>query len=136
MNNDNLKLVTDTPSDAAKVMRRNVYEALEEAYDETKKRYRIKLKGVFSDETIAAAVGCSVGLVEKVREEFFGPADQTEPVEEIKQMQSTLAHLEVEVKKLENLANGLLKQIVDHRNKIGVIKDDLREMCKSYGWGH
>ena len=136
MNNDNLKLVTDTPSDAAKVMRRNVYEALEEAYDETKKRYRIKLKGVFSDETIAAAVGCSVGLVEKVREEFFGPADQTEPVEEIKQMQSTLAHLEVEVKKLENLANGLLKQIVDHRNKIGVIKDDLREMCRSYGWGH
>lgn len=136
MNNDNLKLVTDTPSDAAKVMRRNVYEALEEAYDETKKRYRIKLKGVFSDETIAAAVGCSVGLVEKVREEFFGPADQTEPVEEIKQMQSTLAHLEVEAKKLEDLANGLRKQVVDHRNKIGVIKDDLREMCKSYGWGH
>lgn len=72
-----VNIETAVPSDAAKALRRKIYEAIEAAYDEGKKRYRTKLKGEYSDQSLADEVGCSVALVEKVRDEFFGPANRT-----------------------------------------------------------
>lgn len=131
-----VQIDTAVPSDSAKALRRKVYEALEGAYDEQKKRYRAKLKGENSDKSIAEEIGCSVALVEKVREEFFGPADRAEPTEQIKAMQIKLSHLERESDDMDKLAKGLAQQVKEHRNKVGVLKDDLKSLCLEFGWAH
>ena len=131
-----VKIATDVPSDAAKVLRRKVYDAIDEAYDEKGKRYRAKLNGKFSDQSIADDVGCSVQLVEKIREEFFGPAGLSEPVEQIKALQVALSHLERDNTALENLAKGVGQQAREHRQKISVVKDDLKRLCQEFGWAH
>jgi hypothetical protein len=130
------EISTMTPSDSAKVLRRKVYEALEDAYDERFKRYKTKLKGEFTDASIAKTVGCSVDLVTKIRDEFFGPATRAEPTEEIRSLQITLANLEKEGQELNNLAAGLGVQVRAHRQKIGVVKDDLTRLCETQGWAH
>lgn len=131
-----VNLSTDVPSDAAKVLRRRVYDALDEAYDEKAKRYRAKLNGKFTDQTIADGLGCSVKLVEKIREEFFGPAGDSEPVEQIKALQISIAHLEKRSAEMSDMAKGLGVQIKEHQQQVRVVKDDLKRLCQDFGWGH
>lgn len=131
-----VQIATDIPSDAAKVLRRKVYDAIDEAYDEKGKRYRAKLNGKFSDQSIADDVGCSPQLVEKIREEFFGPAGQSEPLEQIKALQIALSHLERDNIAIENLAKGVGQQVREHRQKISVVKGDLKRLCQDFGWAH
>lgn len=130
-----VELDTKTPSDAAKVLRRKVYDALEVAYDEQKKRYRTKLTGEHTDASLADSIGCSVSLVEKIREEFFGPPGRAEPTDQIKAMQTKLSHLERESDDMDKMAAGLTKQAKEHRQKIGVLKGDLKSFVESHGWG-
>lgn len=71
---------TATPSEAAKVVRRLVYTAIEEAYDESGKRY----KSPHSDASIAKDVDCAENLVATVRDEFFGPIGEPPEIDAIR----------------------------------------------------
>lgn len=131
-----LKAVEPDAKKAAKVLRRRVYEAVEEVYDDRFKRYARGLKGLHTDAAIAAKLDCHENVVAKVREEFFGPAQGDEPTEQIKAMQAKIAHMEKEGQDLQALADGLRKQVVGHRKKIGVSKDEMKSMCEEHGWFH
>lgn len=58
-----------TPTEAARAMRRQVIQWLEEAYDVDKSAYRA---GV-TDESIAKETGAALALVKQLREENYGP---------------------------------------------------------------
>lgn len=66
-------------SDAAKRVRRLVYQALEDYYDDAKKCYRPS----FSDATIAKELGASEAFVKSVRESDFGPIAVPTEVQEL-----------------------------------------------------
>jgi len=84
------------PSDAARAQRRLAFMAIEEAYDDTAKRY----KPGHSDASIAKAVGCAEGLVATVRNENFGPAVPPEPPE-VARLRQEIAALGGSIKMLE-----------------------------------
>lgn len=125
-----------SPSDAAKLMRRRAYEIIEENYDEKHKRYKIGLKGPKTDEGMAKLAGCSVSLIENIREEFFGPASIDEPTEQIKELQKDLSFLHRNLKELEDMSAGIRKQAVDLRAKVVRMEAQLKEMCQAHGWYH
>ena len=108
------------PSEAAKIQRRKVFFAIDEAYD--KNHY---INGA-TDESIAKALGVAVTLVRTIREENFGPAGEDPEIikmkallktaeESLNQLQeSTLA----EMVKLENITKDLTSQIYNLRTRI------------------
>jgi len=122
------------PTEAAKALRRRVYEAIEDVYDDKLRCYRMALGGRHSDESISKRLQCAAALVAKVREEFFGPAAPDEPTEEIKSISTDLAHLLRETKEWENLAAGLKKQAVDLRKMATCIEQRLKKLCEAHGW--
>lgn len=124
-----------TPTDDAKAKRREVFMAIEEAYNEARKCYNVGPRGQYTDATIAADVGCAAALVTKVREEFFGPAMSSEPPE-LKPMQETLAYLLKEAAQMEIQAKGLGQQSRTLRKQAEDMEVALAALCKEFGWGH
>lgn len=108
------------PSEAAKVQRRKVFFAIDEAYD--KNHY---LNGM-TDEIIAEKLGVAVTLVRTIREENFNPAGENP---EITEMKSLLRTIEGQLKliedqylsqlvKIDKMTKDLTEQINELRTKI------------------
>lgn len=124
------------PSDAAKIVRRSAYEAIEAAYDQRLKCYSFKVTGRASDDSIARTIGCSEQLVAQIREEFFGPAEPHEPTEDITNLKRSMAEFERETQNFQALANGLRKKAVDLNKELQSLNNRLADMCAAHGWGH
>lgn len=124
----------NTPTEAAKVLRRQVYERIEECYNSEKKRYRVSEKGRFSDKIIAEEFVCAPELVAKIREEFFG--DDTVPCEPeiLKELQIEIAYLKNENENILNLAKGLRQQASDWKKRTETVEAQINGLCAEYGW--
>lgn len=67
-------------SEAARKARRLVYQALEDRYDDVKKRYR----PTFSDKTVAKECDVAEAFVKQIREEDFGPLSVPDEVQALR----------------------------------------------------
>ena len=68
---------TAAPTEPTRMQKRQIMDALEDAYDLNKGRY----VGGETDETLAKALGILPGWVAKLREEFFGPDGGNEDID-------------------------------------------------------
>lgn len=112
---------TDIPAISPEI-RRNIFRAIDEAYDEKAKRY---VDG-FDDKMIAAQVGTTWGWVARVREESFGPPG---PDPEIVKLTETIAKLERTAKTVEEMgmraaeqAEKLATEIENPKARVGCLK--------------
>lgn len=119
-----------TPSDAAKVQRRMVYMAVEDAYDEDAKRY----KPGHTDDTVSKAVGAPVALVGKVREEFFGPAAPPEPPE-VRALREEFQALSASAASTKSEAEALHRKAAEQAVMAVGLERRLDRLCGSLGWG-
>ena len=127
---------TTLPTDAAKVLRRRAYEAIEDYYDEVRKRYKPSLTGGrHTDKSIADELQCAEQLVAKVREEFFGPNTVTSEPDALKGVKTDLAYLQKEAGEIENLAKGLRQQAKTWQAKADEMARRVDELCADHGWG-
>lgn len=97
---------TPEPSDAAKKVKRLIYQALEEYYDDSKKAYRPG----HSDERIAKEVGAAVEFVKSIRETDFGP--QAAPTE----------------------VQAMLEKIIGAETTIATLRREFDAMVLRNGW--
>jgi len=67
-------------SEAARKARRLVYQALEDRYDDVKKRYR----PTYSDKTVAKECDVAEAFVKQIREEDFGPLSVPDEVQALR----------------------------------------------------
>lgn len=81
-------------SDAAKKVKRLIYMALEDYYDDTKKAYR----DGHSDKSIADELGASEKFVATIRESDFGPLSEPD---EFRELRGEVSKLASEVGKLQ-----------------------------------
>lgn len=101
------------PSGAAKRVKRLIYMALEDYYDDDAKRYR----DGHSDASIATEVGASEKYVATIRETDFGPLAEPSEVAEVR---TALA--------------GAIKDMAALQSAIGALTQKLNAVCARNGW--
>lgn len=109
------------PTPAAAAVRRMVYMALEDAYDEGR-----GYKEGFSDDRIAKENSCAAQLVAKVREEFFGPAAPPEP-ESIVILRRRISEAEKDVQAAKRIA-------ADAERVLTILRTDFDKLVAAQGW--
>lgn len=104
------------------VMRRKIFRAIDESYDEKSSRY---VDG-FDDKQVAAQVGTTWGWVAKIREENFGPAGPDPKVvkvmTEITELEKKVAAVEVAAMELAEKAEAYGKSIASLRSRVECLK--------------
>lgn len=100
--------------------KRLIILALEDAYDDTEKRY----KGDYTDKSLAAEIGSEImpGWVSEIREEFFGPAGN----EEADKLRDDIEALEKETKRLIDIFAA------EQANKIDALRQRLDGVVQAH----
>lgn len=108
---------TDTPT-ISPDMRRKIFRAIDEAYDEKAQRY---VDG-FDDKMVAAQVGTTWGWVSRIRDENFGPAGPdpriTGMLDEIAELATQTAAAEVAALEAAEKAENLSKALVQLKARV------------------
>lgn len=89
------------PTDAAKKAKRAVYQALEDYYDDSQKRYRPG----HTDKSIADELGVSEVFVKGIRDADFGPIS---PPTEVSDFQTALNAMTSELAKLRGRFDSMV----------------------------
>ena len=105
------------PSDAAKKAQRMVYMALEDYYDEPKKRY----KTGYDDAKVAADTGAAIAFVTKTRDEFYGPLGEPSELLEVRQEFSDIRR---EMKGYDEAFS----------QRIAAAESKMNRVCIKHGW--
>jgi len=93
-------------SEAAKKVKRLIYMALEDYYDDAKKQY----KSGHTDATIAKELGTSESFVKTIRESDFGPLAIPPEIAAIR------------------------AEITNAASLVGKLQTKLNDLCKNNGW--
>lgn len=113
-----------SPTDAARAVRRAVIQWLEEAYDVGKSAYRA---GV-TDDSIAKETGAAVALVKQLREENYGPLAMPSEVAELLAEMSAIRREGTEARELLDTKLSALN------GRQTAVEQKLERLAKANGW--